>query len=321
MVEGQRRIPVRIGVNRGALFAGDVGPGHRRTYTTMGDGTNLAARLMAKAPSGAMLATAAVLDRSATSFELEELPPFTVKGKKRPVTAWSVGPARRSPSAQPSHAGLRLVGRAAELAAIDGWLAGARAGAGRLVEIAGEGGVGKSRLALEARRAAGGMRILGGMCDAYGSGTPYALWRDVLRQSLGLGWEDPDEVVLDRLRAEIAAGDDPDLMAWTALLGDVFDVRAPASPAHEPAAEFLRGPHPRGRPALPGCRASRADAGRDRTGPPDRRGVGGAARRPVRRARRVVLAGAGDHAGDRVGLRGRRPSVRGAAGPGRALGR
>ena len=240
VVEGDRVLPIRIGVNRGSLFAGDVGPGHRRTYTTMGDGTNLAARLMAKAPPGAMLATAAVLDRSATRFAVEELPPFAVKGKKRPVTAWSVGPARRSlGGGQGGQAGLPLVGRAAELRAIEGWLAAARGGAGRLVEIAGEAGVGKSRLALEARRAAGEMRILGGMCDAYGAGTPYALWRDLLRQSVGLGWEDPDDIVLERLRSEVAAGDDPDLLTWLPLLADVFDVTAPASAAVDAlAAEF-----------------------------------------------------------------------------------
>ena len=37
-------LPVRIGVHRGAVFAGDIGPLYRRTYTVMGDAVNLAAR-------------------------------------------------------------------------------------------------------------------------------------------------------------------------------------------------------------------------------------------------------------------------------------
>ncbi len=57
-------LPIRIGVHRGAVFAGDIGPKYRRTYTVMGDAVNLTARLMAKAEVGRIYATGDVLDRS-----------------------------------------------------------------------------------------------------------------------------------------------------------------------------------------------------------------------------------------------------------------
>ncbi len=61
-------LPIRIGVNRGSVFAGEVGPPYRRTFTVMGDAVNLAARLMAKAETGQVLSTPELLARSRTSF-------------------------------------------------------------------------------------------------------------------------------------------------------------------------------------------------------------------------------------------------------------
>ena len=100
IVEADLPMPIRIGVNRGSVFAGDIGPTYRRTYTVMGDAVNLAARLMAKAEPGQIYATAAVLDRSNTLFETNELAPFAVKGKAQPVQAWSVGRAKGSRTRQ-----------------------------------------------------------------------------------------------------------------------------------------------------------------------------------------------------------------------------
>ncbi len=144
-------IPVRIGVHRGAVFAGDIGPWYRRTYTVMGDAVNLAARLMAKAAPGQMLATADVLDRSDTRFAVEELAPFEVKGKSKPVQAWSVGEAVGSRSRGVSVERFALVGRDREVHELDAALADVGAGNGRLIEIVGEPGVGKTRLLEELR--------------------------------------------------------------------------------------------------------------------------------------------------------------------------
>ena len=84
-------------MNRGAVFAGDIGPAYRRTYTVMGDAVNVAARLMAKAEPGRDLRDApSVLEHSNTLFETVELEPFALKGKAEPVQAWSVGRAKGS---------------------------------------------------------------------------------------------------------------------------------------------------------------------------------------------------------------------------------
>ena len=226
VLDGGRRLPVRVGVNRGNVFAGDIGPPYRRTYTVMGDAVNLAARVMAKAPPGELYSTAAALDRSPTHFRALRLEPFAAKGKAEPVQAWSVGP----PVSARTHTAIAvrfpLVGRDRETAALTRALDHARAGDGRFVEILGEPGIGKTRLAEELRERAEGLERVSATAEAFSVSTPYAVWREILREAVGVGWEDVDEVVLARLRAcvdECA----PELRPWLPLLAVPFDVDPP----------------------------------------------------------------------------------------------
>src|SRR2546428_2061158 len=74
----------------------------------------------------------------------ERSPTVTLKGKAVPVAAYRVI-RRRDDEIEPDVS--PLIGREAELATPRAALEGAVAGAGRLVHIRGEAGVGKSRLA------------------------------------------------------------------------------------------------------------------------------------------------------------------------------
>ena len=137
-------LPLRIGMNGGYVFAAGFGPPYRRTYSVKGDAVNLAARLMAAAGRGQILATEAVLSRSPTTFETEPLEPFHVKGKREPVQAMSVGAIAGSRGV--AHGETRLIGREREMAFLQEALDSARARRGMLVELIGEPGIGKSRL-------------------------------------------------------------------------------------------------------------------------------------------------------------------------------
>ncbi|MEO6064952.1 MAG: adenylate/guanylate cyclase domain-containing protein, partial [Lysobacterales bacterium] len=228
IVDSKPPIPIRIGVHRGAVFAGDIGPFYRRTYTVMGDAVNLSARLMAKAEPGAIYATAEILERSNTLFETTELAPFVVKGKAQPVRAWSVGRAVGSRTRQVSVQQLALIGRDRELETLRTALDDARAGTGRAVEIVGEAGLGKTRLLNALSDHATGFRVLHAVCEAYTASTPYALWRELLRELMDFGRDDPDEAVGRRLR-ELVADKAKHLMPWLPLIAIVLGLEFEAT--------------------------------------------------------------------------------------------
>ncbi len=221
IVARSRPLSIRVGVNHGHVFAGDIGPTARRTYTVMGDAVNLAARLMAKAAPGQILATREVLDGSRTRFQVEALPPFAVKGKTRPVEAFDVGEAVGSQEREEIET--PLVGREQELAQLVATLAPARAGRGRLIEVVAEEGLGKSRLLREFVGQAGDATTFTVACQLYESSTPYAAFRRLLRPALGLSGagDEGEEIALLRKAVRSVA---PELAPWIPLIGVVLDL-------------------------------------------------------------------------------------------------
>ena len=133
--------------------------------------------------------------------------------------AGETGAALAAPVARIPQAADQLVGRDDQLAALDEILAGARGGRGRVVLVAGEPGIGKTRLAEEAARrgAAAGMRVAWGRCHE-GDGAP-ALW--------------PWAQVLRQLAAELAPGQLAAMLGPSAAwIGQLMpELAGPAQPA------------------------------------------------------------------------------------------
>jgi class 3 adenylate cyclase/tetratricopeptide (TPR) repeat protein len=232
------RLPLRIGVNCGPVFAGDFGPPFRKTFSVKGDAINLAARVMGKAKPGQLLATNAVLERSATQFDLEPLPPFMVKGKSMPIEAASVGPIVGERAAEQERT--PLLGREREMDTLRLALEAARSGQGRVVDLVGEPGIGKSRLVQELL-AETELPALVTRCDEYERETAYWPFRSVLRSLLEVGREAPDDVVAEALRERVSAAA-PELAPWLPLVAQVLDVDHPSTPEVDALGEEFRKP-------------------------------------------------------------------------------
>ena len=126
-----------------------------------------------------------------------------------------------------------------ELAQIRDALASARAGAGRLIEIVGEAGIGKTRLLETLRDEAAGFRKLDASCEAYTASTPYALWRELLRELLNFGRDDQEAAIIERLSSEVATRA-PDLAPWLPLIAIALDINVAPTPEVELLAESNR---------------------------------------------------------------------------------
>ena len=214
-------LPLRIGINRGHVFAGDFGPAFRRTFSVKGDAINLAARVMGKAVPGQALATTEVVARSQTVFRTTELPPFMVKGKSKPVRAVAIGEVLGARHEE--RAVLPLVGRSDEMAVLMQALADVRAGRGRVVDVAGEPGIGKSRLIAEVLAGVDDLTIVTAPCEQYESSTAYFPFRRLLREALGVPESTAHEDVAERVMTGVAARA-PGLVPFAPLLGIAMDV-------------------------------------------------------------------------------------------------
>ncbi|MCF6378259.1 AAA family ATPase [Nocardioides KLBMP 9356] len=229
------RLPLRIGVNRGHVFAGDFGPAFRRTFSVKGDAINLAARVMGKARPGTVLATTQVVAQSHAVFRTTDVAPFMVKGKSQPVVAEEVGEllgARREDGLAP------LVGREEEKRAVDRCLADLRDERGAVLEIVGEAGIGKSRLLAEAL-AGTEVEVAHVLCEQNTSASAYSAVRHLLREVMGLA-PDASPVEVARMLLDRVAGDAPSLVPWVPLVGVAMDVDVPMTREVEELDELYR---------------------------------------------------------------------------------
>lgn len=215
-------LQLRIGLNTGNVFAGNVGTAERKEYTVMGDAVNVAARVMVKTAWGEVRCSAATAALIAHALCCDDLIQVAVKGKAEPLdllrlSGEAIGGAGGAGVAAP------LIGRAAELDWLRAHLSAAQAGAGRVARVSGEAGVGKSRLAAALLDDNPGLRALQVRCLSFNTNTPYAPWGELLRDLCAIVAEDDQGLRADKLRHTLdAAGIPAD--DWLPLLADLVRI-------------------------------------------------------------------------------------------------
>jgi class 3 adenylate cyclase/tetratricopeptide (TPR) repeat protein len=206
LVESERwpaGVTPSAGLTSSQLFTGPVGSARRREYTAMGDGINLAARLMQRAAAGQVLCEAGCA-RAARGLKVKDHAPITVKGKQAPVEiAEPLGEAE-----QEGGEGGELVEREALCSLLSGLLAD---GGGRAVLLKGPAGVGKSALIgwLGDRAAEAGFAVHRLGLGPFSQERAFAAWRGPLRSLLGVRRGDTAEALRearDRTFAEEPEG-------------------------------------------------------------------------------------------------------------------
>jgi class 3 adenylate cyclase/predicted ATPase len=228
------KLQARVGIATGLVVVGDlIGEGSSREQSVVGETPNLAARLQALAEPDAVVIAAGTRRLIGDLFECRDLGLVDVKGIAAPVPAGQV----LRPSAVASRfEALRgsvlspLVGRDEEIGLLLRRWVRAKSGAGQVVLISGEPGLGKSRIAavLEERLHIEPHLRLRFFCSPYHHDSALFPFIDQLGRASGFARDDPPAAKLGKLETLLAAAlpaeDD------VALLSDLMSL--PASDRH-----------------------------------------------------------------------------------------
>jgi ABC-type transport system substrate-binding protein/class 3 adenylate cyclase len=201
---------VRVGVHTGPVVLGEIGAGQRVEYAAFGDTINTAARLESAAKPSSVLVSEETRRRIDLLFTWGEDEELELKGKAETVRASRVAAPRADAGEREAREHVPFVGREAELSEGRETIDRLLQGAGAILFVTGEPGIGKSRLLHELKHffetspSEGGRRLwIEGRCASYADSTPYWPFRDLLRSWLGVGSEEAELRVRVALRRRV----------------------------------------------------------------------------------------------------------------------
>jgi class 3 adenylate cyclase/tetratricopeptide (TPR) repeat protein len=198
---------VRIGVATGFNVVSTADrAGDARGDSVYGETPNLAARLQTLATPNGVIVSSDTHELIGALFECADLGSFELKGFTQPVRAWQACRRRTTDRLESFRAARRstvFIDRNAELARLRHRLATARAGRGQVAIIAGEGGLGKSRLARKIFEEVGTDTAVPPIlhCTPNNIGTPFYPILYYIERVTGVDPHDPPDIALEKLAA------------------------------------------------------------------------------------------------------------------------
>ncbi len=205
-----RPLQVRIGIHTGLVVIGEIGSSAKRETLALGETPNMAARLQGIAEPDTVVISGATQRLVPGLFACQDLGLQALKGLTTPVTVYRIlgesGAQSRFEAAMQK--GLTpLVGRDLEIALLrERWLQ-AKGGAGQVVLLSGDPGIGKSRLVQELKEQLEQERMIRieFHCSPYYQNSAFHPIIDHLNRLLQFEREDSPSAKLEKLQATLTA--------------------------------------------------------------------------------------------------------------------
>ncbi|MCB9793249.1 MAG: protein kinase [Alphaproteobacteria bacterium] len=223
--EGGQPVDLAMGVHAGEVAI--TGCDEALSFVARGNTLKLARRLAASAEPGQIVASQSVAARAGDRWRFAPGPTLRAKGRTATQPSHRVlGRRRRARGGGP---GTRWVRRGDELDVLASALEDLADGRGGVLAVTGETGSGKSRLVRElqllSRRA--GVPMYSARATPFGGERPLSVFRDLVASVLGIGEDDPPEVLRKRLaRLSELKLEEPDIAVIASLFAVELGVEA-----------------------------------------------------------------------------------------------
>jgi class 3 adenylate cyclase len=229
---------VRVGVESGEAVVALGARAERGEGMVAGDVVNTAARLQGVAPVGGVLVGPGTYGATRDVFDYQALDLVTLKGKAKPVPVYqALAPRARLGTDVTRSLATPMVGRQTDLGILTGAFQKAvQESAVQLVVVAGEPGVGKSRLVAELSSFVDTwpelIRWRQGRCLPYGEAITFWALGEIVKAEAGILETDPPETAAAKIDA-VVPEEAPDAPWLRARLRPLAGLHAPEAAREE----------------------------------------------------------------------------------------